>query len=63
VIALVILWTGFPAAFAAMYPYLLPPDLTVQAAAAPAGTEAAELIVVGLIVVLVGPRSRAGSSN
>ncbi len=39
----------------AQYPYLLPPDLTVQAAAAPAGTEAAELVVVGLIVVLVVP--------
>jgi cytochrome d ubiquinol oxidase subunit II len=39
----------------AQYPDLLPPGLTVQAAAAPAGTEAAELVAVGLIAVLVGP--------
>jgi cytochrome d ubiquinol oxidase subunit II len=39
----------------AQYPYLLPPGLTVAAAAAPTGTEAAELVFVGLIVVLVGP--------
>ena len=39
----------------AQYPYLLPPGLTVREAAAPAGTEAAELVVVALIVVLVGP--------
>ena len=39
----------------AQYPYLLPPRLTIQAAAAPAGAEAAELVVVGIIVLLVVP--------
>ena len=39
----------------AQYPYLLPPALTIQKSAAPAATEATELVVVGLIVVLVIP--------
>ena len=39
----------------AQYPDLLPPRLTIQAAAAPAGAEAAELVVVGIIVLLVVP--------
>jgi cytochrome d ubiquinol oxidase subunit II len=39
----------------AQYPHVLPPRLTIAAAAAPAGTEAAELVVVGIIVVLVVP--------
>ena len=39
----------------AQYPVLLPPRLTIAAAAAPAGTEATELVVVGIIVVLVIP--------
>jgi cytochrome d ubiquinol oxidase subunit II len=37
------------------YPDLLPPHLTIHAAAAPAGAQAAELVVVAIIVVLVGP--------
>jgi cytochrome bd ubiquinol oxidase subunit II len=39
----------------AQYPDLLPPRLTIQAAAAPAGAQAAELVVVGIIVLLVVP--------
>lgn len=39
----------------AQYPVLLPPRLTIAAAAARAGAEAAELVVVGIIVVLVIP--------
>ena len=39
----------------AQYPYLLPPWLTIAAAAAPAATEAAVLVVVGVIAVLVVP--------
>jgi cytochrome d ubiquinol oxidase subunit II len=39
----------------AQYPDLLPPHLTIRAAAAPAGAQAAELVVVAIIVVLVGP--------
>lgn len=39
----------------AQYPYLLPPRLTIAAAAAPGATEATELVVVGLIIVLVVP--------
>jgi cytochrome d ubiquinol oxidase subunit II len=39
----------------AQYPELLPPGLTIGQAAAPAGTEATELVVVGLIAVLVIP--------
>jgi cytochrome d ubiquinol oxidase subunit II len=39
----------------AQYPNLLPPDLTIQKAAAPTSTEVTELIVVGLIAVLVVP--------
>jgi cytochrome d ubiquinol oxidase subunit II len=39
----------------AQYPLLLPPHLTVHDAAAPAGAGVAELVVVGIIVVLVGP--------
>jgi cytochrome bd ubiquinol oxidase subunit II len=39
----------------AQYPLLLPPRLTVHDAAAPAGAGVAELVVVGIIVVLVGP--------
>jgi cytochrome d ubiquinol oxidase subunit II len=39
----------------AQYPYLLPPQLTIHGAAAPAASGAAELVVVGIIVVLVGP--------
>ena len=39
----------------AQYPYLLPPGLTIAASAAPTGTEATELVVVFLIVVLVAP--------
>jgi cytochrome d ubiquinol oxidase subunit II len=39
----------------AQYPLLLPPRLTIHAAAAPAGAGVAELVVVAIIVVLVGP--------
>jgi cytochrome d ubiquinol oxidase subunit II len=39
----------------AQYPYLLPPRLTIAAAASPGATEATELVVVGLIIVLVVP--------
>lgn len=39
----------------AQYPLLIPPHLTIGAAAAPAATEATELVVVGIIVVLVVP--------
>ncbi len=39
----------------AQYPYLLPPRLTIAAAAAPGATEVTELVVVGIIVVLVIP--------
>jgi cytochrome d ubiquinol oxidase subunit II len=39
----------------AQYPDVLPPRLTIAAAAAPAATEATELVVVGIIVVLVVP--------
>jgi hypothetical protein len=39
----------------AQYPDVLPPRLTIAAAAAPAATEVTELIVVGIIVVLVVP--------
>jgi cytochrome bd ubiquinol oxidase subunit II len=39
----------------AQYPELVPPHLTVAAAAAPAATGVTELIVVGIIVVLVVP--------
>jgi len=39
----------------AQYPYLLPPRLTIAAAAAPAPTEVALLVVVGIIAVLVVP--------
>ena len=39
----------------AQYPRLLPPRLTITAAAAPAATEAAELVVVGVIALLVVP--------
>jgi cytochrome d ubiquinol oxidase subunit II len=39
----------------AQYPEVLPPRLTIAAAAAPVGTEATELVVVGIIVVLVAP--------
>ena len=39
----------------AQYPYLLPPRLTIAAAAAPDATEVTELVVVGIIVVLVIP--------
>jgi cytochrome d ubiquinol oxidase subunit II len=39
----------------AQYPYLLPPRLTIAAAAAPAATQAAVLVVTGAIVVLVAP--------
>ena len=37
------------------YPHLLPPRLTIAAAAAPSGTLATELVVVGIIAVLVAP--------
>jgi len=36
-------------------PLLLPPYLTIHGAAAPAGAGVAELVVVAIIVVLVGP--------
>ena len=39
----------------AQYPDLLPPHLTIRAAAAPAGAQAAELVVVAIIVLLVVP--------
>jgi cytochrome bd ubiquinol oxidase subunit II len=39
----------------AQYPYVLPPRLTIAAAAAPTGTDAAVLVVVGVIVLLVVP--------
>jgi cytochrome d ubiquinol oxidase subunit II len=39
----------------AQYPLLLPPGLTIHDAAAPAGAGVAELVVVAIIVVLVGP--------
>jgi len=39
----------------AQYPLLLPPRLTIAAAAAPAATEATELVVVAIIAVLVVP--------
>ena len=39
----------------AQYPLLLPPRLTIHDAAAPAGAEVTELVVVAIIVVLVGP--------
>jgi cytochrome d ubiquinol oxidase subunit II len=39
----------------AQYPYLLPPRLTVAAAAAPSATLGTELVVVGVIAVLVAP--------
>ena len=39
----------------AQYPFLLPPHLTINDAAAPAAAGVAELIVVAIIVVLVGP--------
>jgi cytochrome d ubiquinol oxidase subunit II len=39
----------------AQYPYLLPPRLTIADAAAPGATEATELVVVAIIVVLVVP--------
>ncbi len=39
----------------AQYPLLLPPHLTINDAAAPAAAGVAELIVVAIIVVLVGP--------
>jgi len=39
----------------AQYPLLLPPHLTIHEAAAPAGAGVAELVVVAIIVVLVGP--------
>jgi cytochrome d ubiquinol oxidase subunit II len=39
----------------AQYPYLLPPHLTIQNAAAPAASAVTELVVVGIIVVLVAP--------
>jgi cytochrome d ubiquinol oxidase subunit II len=39
----------------AQYPYLLPPHLTIHGAAGPAASGAAELVVVGIIAVLVGP--------
>ena len=39
----------------AQYPYLLPPRLTIAAAAAPDATEVTELVVVGIIVVVVIP--------
>jgi cytochrome d ubiquinol oxidase subunit II len=39
----------------AQYPELVPPHLTIAAAAAPSATEATELLVVGIIVVLVVP--------
>ncbi len=39
----------------AQYPYLLPPRLTIAAAAAPDAIEVTELVVVGIIVVLVIP--------
>jgi cytochrome d ubiquinol oxidase subunit II len=39
----------------AQYPYLLPPRLTIAAATAPTATQAAVLVVVGAIVVLVAP--------
>jgi cytochrome d ubiquinol oxidase subunit II len=37
------------------YPHLLPPRLTIAQAAAPGGTLATELVVVGIIAVLVAP--------
>jgi cytochrome d ubiquinol oxidase subunit II len=49
VVAVIIGWA------VAQYPNLLPPDLTIQKAAAPTSTEVTELIVVGLIAVLVVP--------
>ena len=39
----------------AQYPYLLPPRLTIAAAAAPDAAEVTELVVVGIIVVVVIP--------
>jgi cytochrome d ubiquinol oxidase subunit II len=39
----------------AQYPLLLPPHLTIHAAAAPAAAGVTELVVVAIIVVLVGP--------
>jgi cytochrome d ubiquinol oxidase subunit II len=39
----------------AQYPELLPPHLTIADAAAPTGTLGAELLVVFIIVVVVGP--------
>lgn len=39
----------------AQYPEMLPPHLTIHRAAAPSATEATELVVVGLIVLLVVP--------
>ncbi|HXS61910.1 MAG TPA: cytochrome d ubiquinol oxidase subunit II [Streptosporangiaceae bacterium] len=37
------------------YPHVLPPRLTIAAAAAPSGALATELVVVGIIAVLVAP--------
>lgn len=39
----------------AQYPLLIPPHLTIAAAAAPTATETTELLVVGIIVILVAP--------
>jgi cytochrome d ubiquinol oxidase subunit II len=39
----------------AQYPYLLPPSMTISAAASPGATQASLLIVVGIIAVLVAP--------
>jgi cytochrome d ubiquinol oxidase subunit II len=48
-------WQSVAGGTIAQYPDLIPPHMTIAAAAAPTGTQVSEIIVVAIIAVLVIP--------